>query len=272
MKYLVTGGAGFIGSSLAFDLEAAGHTVAILDNFSSGSFKNLAGFKGYVRAGDICDKAAFAGLEGNFDAVFHQAAITDTTVLDQKLMMEVNVEGLRNALEFARERGAKRVVYASSAGVYGNGPCPMKENSVPAPENVYGFSKAIGDNVAREFAADNKGMTVVGLRYFNVYGAREAHKGKFASMIYQLYLQMKAGKNPRVFRAGEQTRDFVYIKDVVAANLTALKAKRCGVMNVGTGKQETFNRVIECLNKGLGTNTSAPSTRFLFSGFSSSVT
>jgi len=242
-----------VGSNLALELEAAGHSVAVLDNFSSGGFKNLEGFRGYVRAGDIRDYAAFAGFAGRFDAVFHEAAITDTTVMDQRLMMEVNVEGFRNALAFARERGAKRVVYASSAGVYGNGKCPMEETSVPAPENVYSFSKAVMDNVAREFAAANPKMTLAGLRYFNVYGPREGYKGKFASMIYQLYLQMKSGKRPRVFHPGEQSRDFIYIKDVAAANLAALKVKKSCVINAGTGRPETFNRVISCLNRALKT-------------------
>ncbi|MDD2772184.1 MAG: ADP-glyceromanno-heptose 6-epimerase [Elusimicrobiales bacterium] len=253
MKFLVTGGAGFVGSNIAFELESKGHEVAVLDDFSSGHFKNLLGFKGYVCAGDITDEFAFAPLAGKYDAIFHEAAITDTTVLDQRRMMEVNVEGLRNALEFAAENGVPRVVYASSAGVYGNGPCPMKETDTPSPENVYGFSKAIMDNVARDFAKTHPDMTLVGLRYFNVYGPRENYKGKVASMMYQLYLQMKAGKRPRVFKFGEQMRDFIYIKDVVAANMKALAAKKSCVVNVGTGKPENFNSVIECLNRGLGT-------------------
>jgi ADP-L-glycero-D-manno-heptose 6-epimerase len=252
MRFLVTGGAGFIGSNLAFTLEAQGHEVVILDNFSSGHFKNLIGFKGYVRSGDICCRASFDTLEGKFDAIFHEAAITDTTVMDQARMMDVNVEGFRNALAFAAQRKIKRVVYASSAGVYGNGACPMAETAMPTPENVYGFSKAIMDNVARDFAAAHKNMVLVGLRYFNVYGPGEYFKGKFASMIYQLYLQMKAGKKPRIFKSGEQQRDFVYIKDIVSANLLALKAKKSCVLNAATGVPEDFNRVIACLNKEMG--------------------
>ena len=208
-KYLVTGGAGFIGSNLAFALiEERKASVTVLDNFSTGNYKNLLGFPGEIIADDIQGRAWFAKA-GKVDAVFHEAAITDTTVLDQRRMMEVNVDGFRNVLEYALEYGIKRVVYASSAAVYGNGPTPMREDHVPAPENIYGFSKAMMDNVAREFAALHPEMTLVGLRYFNVYGPREYYKGNPASMMFHLYNQMKAGKRPRIFKFGEQVRDFV---------------------------------------------------------------
>lgn len=252
-KFLVTGGAGFIGSNLALELERGGHKVAVLDDFSSGHFKNLIGFKGEVIGCDLNDVEWFDAAQEGYDAIFHEAAITDTTVRDQKKMMEVNVEGFRKVLWFAMENGVKRVVYASSAGVYGNSACPMRESSETTPENVYGFSKAVMDNVAANFAAQAKGMTIVGLRYFNVYGPGEAYKGKVASMIYQLYRQMKAGTRPRIFKFGEQQRDFVYVKDVVSANLLALKAKESCVVNVGTGKPEDFNKVIACLNSAMGT-------------------
>ncbi|MDD4004805.1 MAG: ADP-glyceromanno-heptose 6-epimerase [Elusimicrobiaceae bacterium] len=251
-KYLVTGGAGFVGGNLAFALSAQGHQVMVLDNFSSGHFKNLLGFKGEIVAADIADPDAFDCLESGYEAIFHEAAITDTTVLDQKRMVAVNVDAFRRLLHVARDRGIRRVVYASSAGVYGNLPCPMRETDMPRPENVYGFSKAIMDNVARNFAAANPGMQIVGLRYFNVFGPGEYYKGAAASMMYQLYLKMKAGKNPRIFKNGEQMRDFVYIKDVVAANLKAAQAKESCVVNVGTGQPQDFNAVIGCLNRELG--------------------
>ncbi len=253
-KYLVTGGAGFIGSNIAFALSAQGHKVTVLDNFSSGHFKNLLGFKGEIVAADITDPAAFDYLEDDYEAIFHEAAITDTTVLDQKRMVEVNVDAFRRLLYFAQDCGIKRVVYASSAGVYGNLPCPMRETDTPKPENVYGFSKAIMDNVARNFAETNPDMRIVGLRYFNVYGPGEYYKGPAASMMYQLYLKMKAGKNPRIFKHGEQMRDFVYVKDVVAANLKAAQSKVSCVVNVGTGVPEDFNAVIKCLNRETGLN------------------
>ncbi|MDP2865816.1 MAG: ADP-glyceromanno-heptose 6-epimerase [Elusimicrobiota bacterium] len=250
-RYLVTGGAGFIGSNLAFALEKERKArVTMLDNFSSGNYKNLLGFTGDIVADDIQSSAWFEKV-GPVDAIFHEAAITDTTVHDQRRMMETNVDGFRNVLEYALKFGVKRVVYASSAAVYGNGPTPMKEDQVPAPENVYGFSKAIMDNTAREFAAGHKDMTLVGLRYFNVYGPREYYKGNPASMMFHLYNQMKAGKRPRIFKYGEQVRDFVYVKDIVRGNLNALDAEKSCVCNLGSGKPGNFNEVVEALNKAL---------------------
>lgn len=254
MRFLVSGGAGFIGSNIAKKLSAdSDNSVTVIDDFSSGHFKNLVGFNGDVIACDILDDRWWDKI-GYVDVIFHQAAITDTTVMDQKRMMDVNVEGFRNIVNFAIRYKIKKIIYASSAGVYGNSPCPMREDQTPTPENVYGFSKAIMDNVARDFAHKYPDIKIIGLRYFNVYGPGESYKGKFASMIYQLYLQMKAGKKPRIFKYGEQMRDFVYIKDVVMANIKAIDCDVSGVYNVATGKPESFNYVIECLNKAMGTS------------------
>ncbi len=252
-KYLVTGGAGFIGSNIAKTLEAQGHEVTVLDDFSkNGHFKNLIGFKGDVITADLFE---YMPTDMYFDAIFHEAAITDTTVMDQKAMMEQNVEAFKNLLNFAAENEIKKVIYASSAATYGNGPVPNVETQPTHPENVYGFSKVIMDNVARQFAEDNNDMTIIGLRYFNVYGPGEYFKGKMASMVYQLYNQMKAGKRPRVFKYGEQQRDFVYVKDIVKINLCALNnGKDTGVYNAATGIPRDYNAIIACLNKELGTN------------------
>ncbi len=255
-RYLVTGGAGFVGANVAFALEHERKAaVVVLDDFSSGHYKNLSGFAGEVVTGDIGSRGWFERV-GRVDAILHQAAVVDTTETDQRKMMAVNVDAFRNVLEYAAVYGVKSVVYASSAAVYGNSKCPMREDQEPTPENVYGFSKAIMDNVAREFAASRKDMTIVGLRYFNVYGPREYYKGKMGSMVFQLYNQMKAGKRPRVFKYGEQTRDFVYVKDIVRGNLNALDAKRSCVCNLATGKPGSFNDIIEALNKALKTDLS----------------
>lgn len=252
-KYLVTGGAGFIGSNIAKTLEAQGHEVTVLDDFSkNGHFKNLIGFKGDVITADLFE---YMPTDMYFDAIFHEEAITDTTVMDQKAMMEQNVEAFKNLLAFAADNEIKKVIYASSAATYGNGPVPNVETQPTHPENVYGFSKAIMDNVARQFADDNNDMKIIGLRYFNVYGPGEYFKGKMASMVYQLYNQMKAGKRPRVFKHGEQMRDFVYVKDIVKINLCALNnGKETGVYNAATGIPRDYNDIIKCLNKELGTN------------------
>jgi ADP-L-glycero-D-manno-heptose 6-epimerase len=252
VKALVTGGAGFVGSNLCWELAARGWDVVALDDFSTGSFKNLQGFPGDVIAADVGDVAYWGPRVGKADAVFHEAAITDTTVTDQRLMMRVNVEAFRDLLAWAAKAKVKKVVYATSAGTYGDLPVPHREDATPKPLNVYAFSKAIMENVA----AEAKGVKAVGLRYFNVFGPRETHKAKAASMIWQLALQMREGRRPRVFEFGEQYRDFIYVKDVVEANLKAFAKAAPGVYNCCTGRKTDFNGVIAALNESLGTSLS----------------
>src|SRR5690349_16494580 len=252
MRILVTGGAGFVGSNLAKRLANDGHDTVALDDFSSASWLNLVDYGGDVVTCDTAgDVSALEKLKP-FDVIFHQASITDTTVMDQRQMMHNNVEGFRRLLDLAAGWGS-RVVWASSAATYGRGPAPMKESQPPGPLNVYGYSKLAMERLAVRYA-DKLKQPVVGLRYFNVYGAGENHKGKFASMIGQLARQMRAGKRPRIFFDGQQKRDFVYIDDVIAANLAAMNCKTSGVFNVGSGAAATFNQVIEQLNRVLRTD------------------
>jgi ADP-L-glycero-D-manno-heptose 6-epimerase len=255
MKILVTGGAGFIGSNLSIELEKRGHSVTVIDNFSSGNIKNLDGFSGRVVKGDVSLSKLADALKGEkFDVISHQAAITDTTFSDDKEMMRANVEGFRNILEFARLNRTP-VVYASSAATYGRGKSPMREDQQPEPLNAYALSKETMDDIARPEM--KKGLAIVGLRYFNVYGPHESYKGSAASMMYQLYLKMKAGVCPRVFKYGEQERDFIYVKDVVSANIKAIEkviGGGSGIFNVGTGGSASFNKMIEELNKNMGTH------------------
>ena len=256
MRILITGGAGFIGSNLAKELEKLypKAKIWVLDDFSSGHFKNLIGFKGEVITADLSDQSLWEYLKERykFDVVFHQGAITDTTVMDQARMLRVNADSLRFILDCVLHWQAK-LIYASSAGVYGNSPSPMKEGEGEVPENPYGFSKLMMDRIAKNFMAENPHIQVVGLRYFNVYGPGESFKGKSASMIYQLYRQMKEGKRPRLFKWGEQKRDFVYIKDVVKANLLALEKNVSGIFNIATGQARSFNEIVSILNQALGT-------------------
>lgn len=251
LRAIVTGGAGFIGSNLVLELERRyGAKVVVIDNFLTGNFRNLDGFKGDLIAEDVENPAWCRKLDGRkFDAIFHLASITDTTIHDQRKMMS-NVEGMRVILEFARAREIP-VVYASSAAVYGNGPAPNRESQTPQPANIYGFSKLIMENLAAEYA---RHVRVVGLRYFNVYGPRESFKGAAASMVYQLARQIQSGKRPRIFKFGEHKRDFVYVKDVVDLTIAALRSPESTVLNIGTGRATTFNEVIAALNTALGTN------------------
>lgn len=205
MRVLVTGGAGFIGSNLAKRLAGEGHDVVVVDDFSSAHWTNLIEFNGDVLTGDLASLADMARVSAldRFDAVFHQASITDTTVHDQRHMMHNNVEGFRNLLELA-VRWRARMVWAGSCSTYGQGPVPMKESQPPHPLNVYAFSKLAMERLAERYAP-RLAHPIVGLKYSNVYGPGEAHKGKFASMIHQLAKQMRAGARPRVFRADRKS-------------------------------------------------------------------
>ena len=238
---MVTGGAGFIGSNLALALQEKfpSARLTVIDDFRSGNFKNLAGYRGDFVAQNLAtldwrEKFGDPAVAG-FDAIFHLASITDTTNHDQFEQVHDNVESFRRVLNFARPTKA-RVIYASSASTYGAVNAASIESNGAAPTNAYSFSKVIMDNIARRAAAESTDWIVIGLRYFNVYGPREAHKGVPASMVYHLAQQMKAGQRPRIFKHGEQKRDFVYIKDVVEGSIRALDAKSSGIYNVGSGQ------------------------------------
>ncbi|MCV6608574.1 MAG: ADP-glyceromanno-heptose 6-epimerase [Campylobacterales bacterium] len=243
---LITGGAGFIGSNVAFHIQDnyPDAKIVVFDAFVLGHFKNLRGFRGEVISGDIANKDDLERLKKyKFDYIFHQGAISDTTVQDQKLVVNVNTNTLTDLLDMALEMGTKSFVYASSAGTYGNSPAPNRVGEGEVPENVYGFSKLMMDNIAYDYMKKHPEMNIVGLRYFNVFGPREVYKGKTASMILQLSLQMLAGQQPKLFKWGEQKRDFVYIEDVVQGNLKAIEPKKSGVYNIGSGKAREFGHI-----------------------------
>lgn len=250
---LVTGGSGFIGSNLALELQSRfpEARITILEDFRNSSFKNLLGFKGDLLAYDCSNKAWMSWAKSKkLDIIYHMAAITDTTILDEQKMMFDNVEGFRNILDLATEKKAA-VVYASSAATYGSMDRPIKESDAGNPNNIYGYSKWIMDQLAPFYYGKIK---VVGLRFFNVFGPRECYKGHASSMIYQLALKMMEGHRPRIFKWGEQKRDHIYVKDVVTATLMAHKAKESTVMNLGTGQATSFNEIVDALNEALGTN------------------
>ena len=265
---LITGGAGFIGSNLAFYFQENFPTakVVVFDIFRSeatfsngnlksfGHFKNLIGFKGEVISGDINDEIALAKLTSyKFDYIFHEAAISDTTVLDQGIMVKTNVNAFKSILELALKSNAV-VVYASSGATYGDAPSPQRVGN-EQPQNVYGFSKLSMDYLARGFCAQHPSMSVIGLRYFNVYGPREYFKNKTASMVLQLGLQILSDKTPRLFYGSDKIlRDFIYIDDVIQANIKAALSGKCGVFNVGTAKPRSFQDIADILQKELGVN------------------
>jgi ADP-L-glycero-D-manno-heptose 6-epimerase len=252
----VTGGAGFIGSNLTLALQEKFPTarLTVIDDFRSGDFKNLAGYQGDFVAADLAKlnwREQFGEMK--FDLIFHMASITDTTDHNQFRQTHDNVESFRRLLNFAWPNKS-RVVYASSASTYGSVTGASSEEAEAAPKNVYAFSKVIMDNIARYAATQANDWKIVGLRFFNVYGPREAHKGVPASMVYHLSQQMKAGQRPRIFKFGEQQRDFVYVKDIVQGCLRAAEAKESGIYNLGSGVARSFNDLVQILNKSLGTN------------------
>lgn len=267
---LITGGAGFIGSNLAFYFQE-NHPeakVIVLDSFRSGEtlsngnlrsfghFKNLIGFRGEVISGDINDKDVLLNLELNykFDYIFHEAAISDTTALEQDLMIRTNVNAYKDLLELAINHGAN-MIYASSAATYGNAPSPQRVGH-EAPQNVYGFSKLCMDNLSREYMQREE-IKIVGLRYFNVYGAREYFKNTTASMILQFGHQILFGKNPRLFEGSDKIlRDFIYVEDIIQANIKAMNPKESGIFNVGTGRARSFQDIVDILQLELKTSMS----------------
>ena len=265
---LITGGAGFIGSNLAFYFQEnfPKSKVTVFDCFrneetfhngnlkSFGHYKNLIGFRGDIICGNINNKDDLALLdEHKFDFIFHHAAISDTRVYDQEIVMKTNVNSFYDLLAIAK-RDRSVMVYASSAATYGNLPSPQtvgQEN----PENPYGYSKYIMDQIAIRYSIENPDMTIVGLRFFNVYGPREYYKGNTSSMVIQLGHQILDGKAPRLFTNSNQIfRDFIYIDDVVQANIKACAPKQNGTYNVGTGIPRNFQEIADILQNELDTD------------------
>src|SRR5579862_6655677 len=259
---ILTGGAGFVGSNLLSALNTRGVTDVLVVDRLAENFRNLCD----LRFSDFMQPAEFArtlergALTSRIEAIFHQGACTDTTCSDGRFMIENNFTFSKLILHFALANKVP-LVYASSAAVYGASSAfaPTRENERPL--NLYGLSKLAFDNHVRTVAARSE-STVAGLRYFNVYGPRESHKGKMASMVYQLYRQLKTSGRARLFEGtdgyadGEQRRDFVFVNDIVRVNLALAEGPvRNGVFNVGTGQARTFNDVAKALIARLGTGT-----------------
>jgi len=253
-RVLVTGGAGFIGSHLVDALVQGGCDVKVLDNLTTGHLENLAGVKGRIAfsKGDIRNKALLMSLAEGCDVIYHQAAIVSVpqTVEDPVGSTDINELGTLNVLESARNRNVKRVVIASSCAVYGNDPqLPKQELMVPSPESPYAVQKLHGEQHARLYSKIY-GVETVCLRYFNVYGPRQDPRSPYSGVISIFLSKAAAGEPPVIYGDGEQSRDFVYVKDVVKANLLAGETESAGgaCVNVGTGCSVTINALWEMIS------------------------
>lgn len=256
--YLVTGGAGFIGSNIVGELVARGEQVRVLDNFSTGYLANLLPFKAQIEImeGDIRDVTLVREAVQGVDFVLHQAALCSVpgSVSDPLTNHEVNATGTLRLLEAAREAGVKRLVYASSCAVYGDNPELPKRETMPAePLSPYAITKLTGEQYGRVFWQLH-GFETVGLRYFNVFGPRQDPASQYAAAIPRFVMLLLQGKVPIIYGDGSQSRDFVFVTDVVQANLRACAAPGVAgeVFNVAGGQRYTILELVSLLSEIIG--------------------
>lgn len=255
MQVLVTGGAGFIGSHSVEALLAAGHRVRVLDNLSSGKQTNLPLDRALeLQIGDIRDMSAVTTAMQSVDAVLHLAAQVSVqdSLNDPGKSCGINILGFANVLEAARRSRVRRIVYASSAAVYGDPAyLPLDEKAPLRPISPYGLEKRVDEQYAELFGR-LYGLSTLGLRYFNVYGPRQDPASPYAGVISLFVSRAMAGHDLRIFGNGLQTRDFVYVADIAQANLAALGVECTGAANVATGRTVSLLELVATLEKLLG--------------------
>ena len=258
MKALVTGGGGFIGSNVVRALLERGHDVKVLDNFSTGSRTNLVGLEDDVQLveGDLRSyERVHAAVRGS-EVVFHQGALPSVprSVQDPLTTTAVNVEGTLNVLLAARDEGVRRIVNASSSSVYGNtGALPRVETQAPDPISPYAVAKLAAERFCTSFSRVY-GMEIVSLRYFNVFGPYQDPTSQYAAVVPRFISSIAAGEPVTIYGDGEQSRDFTFVDNVVAANLLAADATGVGgeILNVATGGSVTVNALADAIGTLLG--------------------
>ena len=257
-KYLVTGGAGFIGSHIAEALLERGETVRVLDNLATGRQVNLRTLEGRVQfvQGDLRNSDTIKTAVQGVEVIFHQAALASVprSIAEPVASLESNISGTQNVLLAARDAGVRRVVYASSSSVYGDTPTLPKSEDMPAnPQSPYAVHKLTGELLCRVFTRIY-GLETVALRYFNVFGPRQDPNSQYAAVIPRFVMALLENRRPVVFGDGEQTRDFTYIENVVQANILAATAPDAvgHAMNVGCGEQISLNTVLRLAGDLLG--------------------
>jgi UDP-glucose 4-epimerase len=252
MKILVTGAMGFIGSNISERLVKDGHEVFCLDNLHTGVESNLGAIKGKVK---IIKKSAgeIASIGEKFDAIIHDGIYSSSPMYKENPHLTAKVlDEWISVLEFVRKNPC-RLVYASSSSLYNGNPPPHHEAMDIKTTDFYTEGRFSMERIAKLYS-DFHNVKSVGLRYFSVYGKNERAKGKYANLVTQFLWDMKGGKAPVILGDGEQTRDFVYVDDVVEANMLALKFDGTDVFNVGTGRSVSLNDVVAMLNSKLKTN------------------
>jgi UDP-N-acetylglucosamine/UDP-N-acetyl-alpha-D-glucosaminouronate 4-epimerase len=258
MRYLVTGGAGFIGSNIVDELLRRGHQVTVLDDFSSGKEENLAAVQPKIRLirGSICDlDTAHEACKGA-DYVLHLAARTSVprSVVDPIETNKINIDGSLNVLVAARDAKVRRVVYAASSAAYGETPTlPKVETMPPQPISPYGVTKLVGEMYAQVFGRAY-GLENASIRYFNVFGPRQDPTSQYSGVLSRFMLAIIEDASPAVYGDGEQSRDFTYVDNVVDISLRACEAPNASgkVFNGGTGVRITLNDVLKSLEEITG--------------------
>ena len=256
MVYLITGGCGFIGSHLAEALVSGGNRVRIYDNLSSGYEKNISSIRNKVELikADIRDVSAITSAMSGVNYVFHGAALVSVfdSVKRPRDNHDTNITGTLNVLTAARDKGVKRVVFASSAAVYGNNPeLPKREDMKPEPESPYGLAKVAAEYYLAVFAK-LYGLETVGLRFFNAYGPRQDPDSLYSGVISRFVKAVTDGNPPAVFGDGKQTRDFVFVDDVVHACILAMHSTGIGkgdVFNIGSGFQTSLLDLLKVIKE-----------------------
>ena len=248
MKFVITGGAGFIGSHIAKHLVEKNHDVTVIDNLSRGRLENLSKIKEEIvfRKMDILDFDSLKEVIFNSDGIFHQAALTSVpeSFTQKEKYHNVNVKGTENIFKLAKEF-RKKVVYASSSSIYGNTTTiPIHENSEKNPINPYGVTKLDDEKLAKKY--HNLGLSVIGLRYFNVYGIGQTND--YAGVITKFIDQINLNKSPIIFGDGTHTRDFISVEDIAKANLLSMESKTdFSFLNIGTGISTSIKELAEIM-------------------------
>lgn len=256
-RYLVTGGAGFIGSHIAEELVERGHKVRIVDNFLTGKRENIASFLDKIELieGDIRDFSLCKRASDRVDFVLHQAALPSVSrsIEDPLMTNEINVKGTLNLLLASRDAGVKKFVFASSSSVYGNDPrLPKKEGEEGAPLSPYAISKLVGEMYCQVFSQIYS-LSTVCLRYFNIFGPRQDPYSQYSAVIPNFINKMVKEESPTIFGDGEQSRDFTYVANVVEANKLAVEAKDVSgeILNIACGERTTVNSLVIEINQVL---------------------